>query len=208
MSQEYDSALCLCKTLLHLDHQSSSVSSQRISFVVLSARPPNVELFSTSTLDEKYCRIKATHIWKYPLLLLVSDFLVRTRARWWRPQEKLRANWAKLKYEKNIRHRLSQTAVASQFSWPRTWCAGWFGQIDFQTITRIRGSTTGDYQDERRSGVWSVEQQRNLWVQQLGITSLYLHLASKVEKIRPIGQSSNRRFPEWTTGKTGFRSRI
>ena len=47
---------------------------------------------------------------------------------------------------KKLRHRLSQTAVASQFSWPRTWCAEWFGQIDFQTIPRIRGSTTYDYE--------------------------------------------------------------
>ena len=92
------------------------------------------------------------------------------------------ADWGKLNLWKKLRHRLSETAVASQFSWPRTWCAGWFGQIDFQTISWIRGSTTDDYKDERRSGVWSVEQQRNLWVQQLGITLPYLHLSSEVEK--------------------------
>ena len=91
-------------------------------------------------------------------------------------------NWSTKK--KKLRHRLSRLRLRLTFC---TWCAGWFGQIDFQTIPRIIGSTTYDYKDERRSSVWSVEQQETS-----GRSSFESHfyiyiLVRKLKKIRLIG---------------------
>ena len=87
---------------------------------------------------------------------------------------------------KKIRHRLSQTAVASQFSWPRTWCAWWFGQIDFQTIPGIRGSTSYDYKTRDEAAYEPSSKNKPLSATDANQLP-YLHLGSKVEKKKKYG---------------------